>query len=127
MAGKSVAALGREADELFRKLGLDPNFGSLAAFEAATFAPLQFMDLMHARRIQVGISQEDVAKLVGCTAPSLGRWEAGYSPRIVTATAWANALGLDLSLGLQGQVPRAGQGSQGRALTRAGQGRLPGQ
>jgi putative transcriptional regulator len=48
-------------------------------------------------RIASGLKQEELAQLVGVSRQTIGALEAGSSPRLRTAQAIANALGIPLA------------------------------
>ena len=52
-----------------------------------------------ARRVELGLSQKNVAKLMGTTQPALARLERGeIDPKLSTLERYAEALGLSISL-----------------------------
>ena len=61
--------------------------------DKSTLAPLA------ARRLHLGLSQDDVARLTGLTQATLSRMERGVGdPRLSTIQETARALGMDLRL-----------------------------
>lgn len=105
--------MGHNIDAVFQKLGIEPSLSSLAAFEAATFQPLEFGEQMIVHRVCQGIARESLAAKLGYNVQTLWMWETGRtSPPIRRAADWAQGLGLELSLSLarasQGQAPRPG-------------------
>ncbi|MFZ1006569.1 MAG: helix-turn-helix transcriptional regulator, partial [Candidatus Sulfotelmatobacter sp.] len=86
--------IARAADKIFEKMGIDPALASIAALEAEMFAPEQFADQMIIRRVQKNISRQALSSVLGWDDTSIGRWESGRnSPKLVTASQWANVLG----------------------------------
>lgn len=98
--------VGKSADKIFERYGLSSDLASLAAFEAETFKPSQFIEQMTVRRVSRQISRSDLSSTLGYSLRSMEFWEAGkISPKLVVAENWAQALGLELSLKLVAANP----------------------
>ena len=53
---------------------------------------------LRARRLELGMSQEDVARKTGFAEWTISNWERGARSPLANATAWANALGCTIKL-----------------------------
>lgn len=70
----------------------------------------QIADQVAARRLELGLSQADVAELVGTTQSAIARLEAGgRPPRIDTLLRIANALDCELAVELRPRTRTRGR------------------
>jgi transcriptional regulator with XRE-family HTH domain len=57
--------------------------------------------MLRARRVELGLSQDEVARRCGTSQGHFGLWEAGQAvPRYTSMAKWASALGLVLTFDL---------------------------
>lgn len=64
--------------------------------EPAGMPPLSLGLRLKIARNAVGMTQTDLAKILGITRPTISEWEAGLkTPRRINILAWAHATGSD--------------------------------
>jgi ribosome-binding protein aMBF1 (putative translation factor) len=103
MPERTEDAIRRRLDRLRERLGAEPEEGWLFARIAAEVAE---------RRLALGLSQSDLARLVGTTQSAIARLErGGRPPRIDTLLRIANALDCELVVRLR---PRTASGAGSR-------------
>ena len=69
---------------------------SLIACADNFLGPESFADVLHERRREAGLTQEELAQRAGCSRGALNRWENGHrEPSGVYRLALRMALGLD--------------------------------
>lgn len=98
--------LANAADLLFKRLGIDPDLASLAAYEKEVFRPQFFPEQMLIRRVLRGVTRTELSDISGHVRENFTRWEIGERPvpKISTMVDWAQSLGYDLFL----RVPKMG-------------------
>jgi ribosome-binding protein aMBF1 (putative translation factor) len=93
MPERTEEAIRRRLDRLRERLGTEPEEGWLFARIAAEVAE---------RRLALGLSQSDLARLVGTTQSAIARLErGGRPPRIDTLLRMADALDCELLVQLR--------------------------
>ena len=94
MPERTEEAIRRRLERLRERLGAEPDEGWLFARIAAEVAE---------RRLALGFSQSDLARLVGTTQSAIARLEAGNTePTIPTLRRYAEATGKKLRIDLAG-------------------------
>lgn len=98
MSERTEEAIRRRLDRLRERLGVEPEEGWLFARIAAEVAE---------RRLALGLSQSDLARLVGTTQSEIARLErGGRPPRIDTLLRIADALDCELIVQLRPRTTR---------------------
>lgn len=100
---KKKAISAKSHEDMVAEWMLDPEFK--AEYDALEDEYNLFREMLQARKI-AGLTQDDVAMLMGTKAPAVARLEAlgndeKYSPRISTLRKYAQAVGCKLEIHLR--------------------------
>lgn len=79
--------------------GLKRNRARCPKGDPSSPVPL-FIRQLRDLRIDMGLSQSDVAQMMGCSLAAIGFWEAGrIMPKMVNIMRWCDALEAELMIG----------------------------